>query len=180
MALDRSYVLMDADGEPIEGERYDDADDALDALAEYSAYWPNGDAVTVERVDGSLPDPETTEAEPITVDDADVFDAIPEGNPFRDVVERLRERGVDWPTIHDAMEAAYEPVEQACYDESFVEIPEYEIQVVVPDDKATSGERYETFSVAKPTEAEAVAWVEQKPEVRDVEYVDRVGEVTVG
>jgi len=180
MATDRSYVLMDAGGEPIEDESYDDPDSALDARARLMAEHEDGDAVTVERVDGRLPDPETTEAEPITVADADVLEEIPENNPFREVVERLREDGVDWATIHGAMDTAYDPVDRACYDESFVEIPEFEIEAVVPDDKATSGERYETFTHAEPTEAEAVAWVEKKPEVRRVEHVDRVGEVTVG
>lgn len=180
MALDRSYVLMDADDEPIDGERHDDADSALDARARLMATHEDGDAVTVERVDAELPDPETTEAEPITVDDADVFDAIPEGNPFRTVIEDLRESGVGWATIHDAMEAAYDPVEQACYDESFVDIPEYEIQAVVSDADATSGERYKTFTHAEPTESEAVAWVESRPDVIRVEHTDRVGEVTVG
>lgn len=180
MALDRTYVLMDADGEPIDGESYDDPDSALDARAQLMADHEDGDAVTVERVDGRIPDPETTEAEEITVDDADVLGEIPESNPFREVIEDLRESGADWATIHDAMQVAYDPVEQACSDESFVEIPEFEIEAVVPDADATSGERYETFTISQPTEDEAVEWVEDKPEVRRVEHVERVGMVTVG
>lgn len=48
-AADAEYVLTDADGEVIDGERYDDPDAAVDARAQQMAEHPDGDAVTVEE-----------------------------------------------------------------------------------------------------------------------------------
>ena len=42
------YVLTDADGHTIAGERYRDADRAIDARARLMAEHPDGDEVTVE------------------------------------------------------------------------------------------------------------------------------------
>ena len=42
------YVLTDADGQEIPGERYEDDDRALDARARLMAEHPDGDGVTVE------------------------------------------------------------------------------------------------------------------------------------
>ncbi|PCR88651.1 hypothetical protein [Natrinema ejinorense] len=130
--------------------------------------------------DDRLPDPETTEAEAITVPDAEVFDEIPADNPFRGVLEELRDEGHDWGEIFDLMDAAFVPVDHAADQESFVILPEYEIQAVVPDSQATSDERYETFTKADATEEQAIEWVRSKPEVRRVEASEQVGEVKVG
>lgn len=179
MHSQQHIILTDADGDQLTDETYDDPVAALsawDRLAEERDV-----DVSVKIVDESLPDPETTEAEPITVPDDEVLGQLPDGNPFAEVVEDLRSKGVDWGVILSAMDDVYDPVDQSgAYRESYVKIPEFEIQAVIPDADATSGERYETFTHAEPTEAEAVAWVKDKPEVRKVEHVDRVGEVTVG
>lgn len=128
----------------------------------------------------TLPDPETTDAEAITVPDEDVIGEIPEENPFREVVEELRDEGHDWGEVFDLINAAFDPIDDAAYDESFVKIPEYEIQAVVPDEQSTSGERYETYTRYEATEEAALEWVRTKPEVRRVENAERVGTVKVG
>jgi hypothetical protein len=49
MAVENSrYVLTDAGGDPIPGERYEDADRAIDARARLMANHEDGDDVTVE------------------------------------------------------------------------------------------------------------------------------------
>lgn len=128
----------------------------------------------------SLPDPETTEAEAITVSDDAVLPEIAEDNPFREVIEKLREQGEEWRAIFEKMDAAYDEVEKAAYDESFVRIPDYEIEAVVHDAKSTSGERYETLSRTAPTEERAREWAESDPEVVRVESVEKVGMSKVG
>lgn len=130
--------------------------------------------------DSRLPDPETTDAEAITVPNADVLEKIENGNPFKQVVADLRDHGESWKEIHDLAADAYNPIDKAAYKESFVRIPEYEIRAVVPDSKATSSERYETFTHADRTEQEAREWVLSKPEVRRIESIEQVGEVKVG
>jgi len=179
MHSEQHIILTDAEGDQLTDETYDDpvaAIQARDRLAEDH----DGD-VAAEIVDEGLPDTETTDAEPITVSDDEVLGDLPDGNPFAEVVETLRSKGVDWGIIMSAMDDAYDALEHfGAHRESYVKIPEFEIQAVVPDEKATSGERYETFTHAEPTEEEAVAWVENRPEVIGVEHVDRVGEVTVG
>jgi len=127
----------------------------------------------------SLPDPETTEAEAVTVDDADVFGDLPDDNPFREVAERMREDGEDWEAIYNDLAPVYNAIDHAAFESSKVIIPEFEIKVVVPDAEATSGERYETITHAEATEEKAVEWAEDRPEVRRVEHVERTGEVTV-
>lgn len=44
------YVLTDADGQPIDGEYYDDPERAIDARARLMAEHPDGDNVTVDVV----------------------------------------------------------------------------------------------------------------------------------
>ena len=128
----------------------------------------------------SLPDPQTTEAEEITVPDEDVLPEIPEDNPFREVVVELREQGEDWKAIFDKMDTAYDEVERAAFDESFVRIPDYEIKVVVHDAKSTSGERYETVERSAATEERVREEVKSDPEVLRVESVEKVGMSKVG
>lgn len=128
----------------------------------------------------SLPDPETTDAEAITVPDADVLPKIDDDNPFKAVVESLRAEGHSWNEIYDHAADAYNPIDKAAFEEKFVLLPEYEIRVVVPDADATSGERYETFTRAEATESEAREWALSKHEVRRIESIEQVGEVKVG
>lgn len=130
--------------------------------------------------DDRLPDPETTDAEAITVPTDDVLGQIDDDNPFKETIADLREAGDSWRSIWDRLEDAYNPVDSATYDESFVKIPEYEIRAVVPDEKSTSGERYETFTYADGTEQQVREWVLSKPEVRRIESIEQVGEVKVG
>ncbi|WP_436348768.1 hypothetical protein [Natronorubrum sp. FCH18a] len=127
-----------------------------------------------------LPDTETTDAEEITVPDEDVFDHIPEDNAFRPVLKELRDDGKDWGEIFDELHDAFNPVDHAACDESFVKVPEYEIRAVVPDSKATSGERYETFTRCGATEEKALEQIRSKPEVRRIESSERLGMVKVG
>lgn len=42
------YVLTDANGDVIDGERYDEPDHAIDARAQLMVEHPDGDEVTVE------------------------------------------------------------------------------------------------------------------------------------
>lgn len=128
----------------------------------------------------SLPNPETTEVEEITVPDEDVLSEIPEDNPFREVIVDLREQGEDWRTIFDQMDTAYDQVDRAAYDESFVRMPDYEIEVVVHDAKSTSGKRYETVERSAATEEKARKDVSSDPEVLRVESVEKVGMSKVG
>ncbi|SDL09886.1 hypothetical protein [Natronorubrum texcoconense] len=130
--------------------------------------------------DSRLPDPETTEAESITVATDDVLEQIEDENPFKETIADLRAAGDSWRSIWERLEDAYNPVDNASYEESFVEIPEYEIRAVVPDEQSTSGERYETFTHADETEDAAREWVRSKPEVRRIEAVEQIGEVKVG
>lgn len=128
----------------------------------------------------SLPNPETTEVEEITVPDEDVLLEIPEDNPFREVIVDLREQGEDWRTIFDKMDTAYDQVDRAAYDESFVRMPDYEIEVVVHDAKSTSGERYKTLTRAAATEDRVREEVKSIPEVLRVESAEKVGMSKVG
>lgn len=128
----------------------------------------------------SLPDPETTDAEPVEIDDEATLEEIPDDNPFKETIVDLKDDGKSWREVWETLEDAYNPVDKAAYDESFVKIPEFEIEVVVPDDKATSGERYETLTHADESKAAAEEWAESKPEVRRVECIDRIGMVKVG
>lgn len=125
-------------------------------------------------------DPETTEAEAITVPTDDVLEEIADDNPFKAVVESLREEGLSWGEIYDHAADAYNPIDKAAFEESFVMLPDYRIRVVVPDPDATSGERYETLTRPEPTKDDAREWALSKPEVRRVESIERVGEVKVG
>lgn len=128
----------------------------------------------------SLPNPETTEVEEITVPDEDVLPDIPEDNPFREVIVELRDQGEDWKAIFDKMDTAYDQVDRAAYDESFVRMPDYELTVVVSDAKSTSGERYETVERSAATEDRARDEVKSDPEVLRVESVEKVGMSKVG
>ncbi len=130
--------------------------------------------------DDRLPDPETTEAEAITVPDADVLEQIDDDNPFKQIIADLRDHGESWRSIWEQLEDAYNPVDSAAYETGFVRIPEYEIRVVVPDAQATSGERYETLTHADETEDDAREWALSKPDVRRIDSIERVGEVKVG
>jgi len=130
--------------------------------------------------DNRLPDPETTEAEAITVPTDDVLEKIDDDNPFKETVAELRKAGDSWRSIWEQLEDAYNPVDNATYDESFVKIPEYEIRAVVPDSQATSGERYETFTRSDATKDDVREWALSKPEVRRIESIEKVGEVKVG
>jgi hypothetical protein len=128
----------------------------------------------------TLPSPETTEVEEVTVPDEEVLSEIPEDNPFREVIVELRDQGEDWQTIFDKMNDAYEQVDGAAYDESFVRMPDYELTVVVQDAKSTSGERYETVERSAATEAKAREEVKSDPEILRVESAEKVGMSKVG
>lgn len=56
MSDDTEYILTDADGQIIPGERYDNEDDALDSRARLMGMHEDGDQVTVEPVDADEPD----------------------------------------------------------------------------------------------------------------------------
>lgn len=128
----------------------------------------------------SLPDPETTDAESVTVPDEDVLSEIPDDNPFRETIVGLRDEGADWSDVHSALETAYGPVDRATYEESFVEMPVYEVSVVVPDEHSTSGEAYETRTVAEATPEAARERATEQSEVRRVEHVEQIGTKLVG
>lgn len=128
----------------------------------------------------TLPDPETTDAEAVTVPDEDALEQIDDDNPLKQIITDLRDHGESWQSIWEMLEDAYNPVDHAAAEESFIKLPEYEIQAVVPDEQSTSGERYETYTHAEATEEEALEWVRSKPEVRRVENAERVGSVKVG
>ena len=127
-----------------------------------------------------LPDPETTDAEAIEVSDEAVLPEIPEDNPFRDTLVELRDDGHSWRDIYTLIEAAYEPVDQAAYEEGFVEAPVYEIEAIVPDEAATSGKASKTMHVTKGTPEEARDWATDQPEVVSVEHVAQVDTRRVG
>ncbi len=105
---------------------------------------------------------------------------IDDENPFKELVESLREDGHSWGEIYDHAADAYNPIDKAAFEESFMMLPEYEIRAVVPDAEATSGERYETLTRSAATEAEVREWALSKPEVRRIEAIEQVGEVKVG
>ncbi len=179
MHSEQHIVLTDADGDQLTDETYDHPVTALQARDRLAAD-RDGD-VRAKMVDVGLPDPETTDAEPITVTDDEVLSDLPDGNPFAEVVEDLRSKGVDWGIIMSAIDDAYDALEHSgAHRESYVTIPEFEMQAVIPDEKSTSGESYMTMKHADATKGEAVEWAENRPDVIRVEHVERVGEVTVG
>jgi hypothetical protein len=126
-----------------------------------------------------LPDPETTEAEAITVPDGDVLPGIDDDNPVKPVIEGLREDGASWEAIWKHLEDAYNPVDAATAKEMCDRVPKYEAKAVVADPRETSGERVETYTPVAGTEAKAVELIESIGEVRRVESIERVGMVEV-
>lgn len=127
----------------------------------------------------TLPDPETTEAEAVEVDDDEVIDNIPDDNPFKETIVELNESGKTWMEVWELLEDVYNPVDQTAYKENQVKIPEYRIRAVVPDEKSTSGEAYEEFVDARATKEEVIEWVREKPEVIRIESAEKVGTVTI-
>jgi hypothetical protein len=179
MHSEQHIILTDAEGDQFTDETYDDPVAAIQARDRLAADH-DGD-VGVELVDEGLPNTETTDAEPIIVSDEEVLGDLPDDNPFAEVVETLRSKNVAWGVILSAMDDAYDSVEQSgAHRESYVTIPEYKIQAIIPDEKSTSGESYMTIKHAEPTKEEAVEWAENRPEVLRIEHVERIGEVTVG
>lgn len=108
------------------------------------------------------------------------FDDLPKGNAFADVVEEMQACGASWNQIHDAMAPVYDTVDHNAFEESKRDIPEWEATVIVPDHKATSGERRETIDIgAAETEADARERAANRHDVRRVENVEQCGTVTV-
>jgi len=57
--LSGEYILTDANGEPIRGERYDRPGDAIEARAILMAEHEDGDKVTIEQPEDCSLSPET-------------------------------------------------------------------------------------------------------------------------
>ncbi|USZ73767.1 hypothetical protein [Natronosalvus halobius] len=128
----------------------------------------------------SLPDPETTECEPIEIDDDEVLEQIPEDNPFKAAIVEMKDDDASWTEVLERLEDAYNPIDKTAYKESMVRMPEYRIRAVVHCEQSTSGERYESFTHADETEDAAIEWAESKHDVLRVESTEKVGMVTVG
>lgn len=112
-------------------------------------------------------------------EDVAPLDEIPEDNPFREQVEELREDGATWTEVFEKLDAAFTPVDKAAYNESFREVPEFKLKVTVPDEKSTSGKRYETFTRIAEDEDEARNMIKKKPEVIEVAHAEQIGTAEV-
>lgn len=80
---------------------------------------------------------------------------LPEGNPFTEVVERLRDDGRSWREVYDALNEVFGPVDQAAYESGWEFVPEWRVAAIEHDANATSGERYEYYERTAETAEEA-------------------------
>lgn len=69
----------------------------------------------------------------------------PEGNPFAEVIEELRDQGMTFAEIKTHWRAADKAFEEALGEERWMLIPEWRITVLVDDQNTPSGKRYETY-----------------------------------
>jgi hypothetical protein len=112
--------------------------------------------------------------------DGGFSEQLPDDNPFADVVRDLREQGKSWEEIHELGEAAYNVMDSAAYEESKREAPIFEAEVVIYDDKSTSGERYDYVTIdGVESSSEAKKQAEEMPEVIRVAGVEQTDTVTV-
>lgn len=85
---------------------------------------------------------------------------LPEDNPFAEVARDLRDDGESWRDIFETMDEVFDVVDEAAYEEGLELLPEWKVAIVVPDERATSGERYEYRKHAAETPSEAEEQVE--------------------
>jgi hypothetical protein len=86
---------------------------------------------------------------------------LPEDNPFAELVRDLHEDGKSWREILDSLDAVYDVIDDAGLEEACELIPEWKVAAVVPDEQATSGERYEYYERTAETAAKAEERVEE-------------------
>jgi hypothetical protein len=67
----------------------------------------------------------------------------PANNVFGSVINELREQGYSWREVFEEMDAAYNAVDKAAYEEGFELIPEWRVAYRVSDPDTPSGYRYE-------------------------------------
>ena len=118
-------------------------------------------------------------SENTTADDGTVIEQIPEDNSFRDTIADLRESGQSWQEVFQQLDDAYNPVDKAAYEESFKDVPEWEIKAIKHDENATSGRRYSMIKRAAESKDEAISMVLGMPDVIDVESCEQVDTVRV-
>lgn len=188
--MSRKYHLTDADGETIDGETYDDPNRALDARARLMAEHEDGDEVTIEeettgpitelnsggdpRIEPEFDQPRDghERANQVVEDEG----GLPEGNPFSEVVRELHEDGESWRSIFETMDEVFDVVDAAAYEEGTKLLPDWKVAAVVPDDRATSGERYKYYERSAETPGEAEERVEQATGYRvDPDETEQVG-----
>ena len=104
---------------------------------------------------------------------------IPEDNPFRDIIIDLASDGHSWREILDRVDEAFNGLEEAVREEEIEYIPRFEIRMVVPDHKSTSGEAYKTIEEALDSEAKAREWATERHGAIRVESIEQVGEMGV-
>lgn len=104
---------------------------------------------------------------------------IADDNPFKPVLIDLVADQHSWRAIFDHLEEALDAADEAALKEETTYLPEYEIEMVMPDDDATSGERYETVTQAFRTEALAERWATDHLDAIRVERIDQIGHLEV-
>jgi len=94
---------------------------------------------------------------------------------IRDTLESLVDDH-DLPMVFWSLDAVYDDFDQRMVDHSLTEVPIFQATVVVPDHKATSGERYEERRIEGVRDRdEAEDRLDDNPEVRRVESLEQAG-----
>lgn len=100
---------------------------------------------------------------------------LPE-NPFSEVVQELRDDGESWNDIYEMLNATFGVVDEAALEEQWDIVPEWEVVAIVPDEKSTSGERYERYERTAKTPEEAERMIERKHNHRvDTDKTEKIG-----
>ncbi len=112
--------------------------------------------------------------------DAGFREKLPEDNQFAELAREILDDGGSWQDVYEQVRDTYNVADKAAFEESKTEMPVFEAEVVVPDEKSTSGRRYETLTIDG-VEDEEDAWkqAEDMPNVIQVEGVEKTDTVTV-
>ena len=105
---------------------------------------------------------------------------LPEDNEFADLAREILNDGGSWQDVYERIRDTYNVADKAAFEESKTEMPVFEAEVVVQDEKSTSGERYETMTInSVESSSEAEKQAEEMPHVIRVAGVEQTDTVTV-
>lgn len=106
---------------------------------------------------------------------------LPEDNPFTETVKELHEDGESWGDIYDKLGEIHEVVGVGYSEEMNYLVPDWQVTAIVPDEQATSGERFETYTRSTKTPEEAEQLIREKTGGRiALEKTEQVGYSKVG